>query len=333
MTLRELSLFTGAGGGLLGTHLLGWKAIGYVEFNEYCQRVIRQRIDDGILPAAPIFGDVRQFVESGAARQYRGFADVVTGGFPCQPFSVAGKQAGADDARNMWPATIATIRAVRPRYAFLENVPGILSSGYFGTILGDLAESGYDCRWRILSAAEVGAPHKRDRLWIVAYPSGTGSRVGSGRTSRDSGQGRQSTGTRQSTLLRQEHGADCAEGIDTGGRNVSNTDGTQWRSPSQPGQSDVEGWNALPQGRQQGADGLADLRASVGDASSAGLSKPEHKRQHGRPVTEPSWWEVEPAMGRVVDGYAGRVAELTAAGNAQVPAVAAAAWHLLTEGL
>ena len=68
----------------------------------------------------------------------------------------------------MWPATIATIRAVRPRFAFLENVPGLLSSGYFGRILGDLAESGYNARWRVLSAAEVGAPHKRDRLWVVA---------------------------------------------------------------------------------------------------------------------------------------------------------------------
>lgn len=171
--MRELSLFSGAGGGLLGTHLLGWTPIGYVEWDDYCQRVIAQRIADGILPAAPIFTDVREFIQSGAAAEYRGFADVVTGGFPCQPFSTAGKRAGADDSRNMWPATIAVIRAVRPQYAFLENVPGLLSSGYFGTILGDLAESGYSARWRILSAAEVGAPHQRDRLWIVAHTHST----------------------------------------------------------------------------------------------------------------------------------------------------------------
>jgi len=97
--VNELSLFSGAGGGLLGTHLLGWKHIGYVEFNDYCQRVIAARIKDGILDNAPIFTDVCQFVQSGAAQQYRGFADVVTAGFPCQPFSVAGKRAGADDER------------------------------------------------------------------------------------------------------------------------------------------------------------------------------------------------------------------------------------------
>jgi DNA (cytosine-5)-methyltransferase 1 len=166
--VRELSLFSGAGGGLLGTHLLGWRPIGYVEFNDYCQRVIRQRILDGILPNAPIFGDIRTFISSGSAELYRGVTDIITGGFPCQPFSVAGKQAGADDPRNMWPATIECLRIIRPKYALLENVAGLVTSGYFGTILGDLAESGFNCRWRILSAAEMGAPHKRDRLWIVA---------------------------------------------------------------------------------------------------------------------------------------------------------------------
>lgn len=175
--MRELSLFTGAGGGLLGTHLLGWRPIGYVEFNDYCQRVIRQRILDGILPNAPIYGDIRTFIADGYARSYQGMVDVISGGFPCQPFSNAGKRLGADDPRNMWPATIECIRIIRPRYAFLENVAGLVTSGYFGTILGDLAESGYCVRWRILSAAELGAPHKRDRLWIVANASSAGTGV------------------------------------------------------------------------------------------------------------------------------------------------------------
>jgi DNA (cytosine-5)-methyltransferase 1 len=95
-------------------------------------------------------------------------ADVITAGFPCQPFSCAGKRQGEDDDRNMWPETLRCIRTVRPRFCFLENVPGLISCGYLATVLGDLAESGYDSRWRVLSAAEVGAPHKRDRLWIVA---------------------------------------------------------------------------------------------------------------------------------------------------------------------
>ena len=170
--MRELSLFSGAGGGLLGTKLLGWTHVGYVEWNEYCQRVIAARIADGYLDNAPIFTDVREFAQSGAADQYRGIADVVSAGFPCQPFSVAGKQAGADDERNMWPATIEVIRRVQPESVLLENVPGLISCGYLGTVITGLAEAGYVGRWGVLGARDVGAPHQRNRLWIVAHSKG-----------------------------------------------------------------------------------------------------------------------------------------------------------------
>jgi len=167
--MKELSLFTGGGGGVVGTKLLGWTTIGYVEYEKYCQKIIEQRITDGILDAAPIFGDVRKFISEGYAEAYKGMVDVITAGFPCQPFSVAGKGLAEDDPRNMWPQTIEVIRLVRPRYALLENVAGLLAHEYIRQIFGDLAESGYDCRWKVLSAAEVGAPHKRDRLWILAH--------------------------------------------------------------------------------------------------------------------------------------------------------------------
>lgn len=172
--MTELSLFTGAGGGLLGTKLLNWRTLGYVEYEDYCQRVIAQRIEDGLLDDAPMFGDIRAFISEGYAESYQGMVDVVTAGFPCQPFSVAGKRAGADDPRNMWPATLEVICKVRPRFCLLENVSALLVSGYFGTVLGGLAEGGYDCRWRILSAAEMGGAHRRDRLWIVAHTRGMG---------------------------------------------------------------------------------------------------------------------------------------------------------------
>jgi DNA (cytosine-5)-methyltransferase 1 len=166
--MRELSLFTGAGGGILGTLLMGWTPVGYVEFNDYCQRVLAQRIEDGHIERAPIFGDIRAFVREGYAASYQGMVDLITAGFPCQPFSVAGKQAAADDPRNMWPATAEVLRIVRPRFALLENVPGLLagSHGYFGEVLRELATLGYDVRWGVLSAADAGAPHLRKRLWI-----------------------------------------------------------------------------------------------------------------------------------------------------------------------
>lgn len=168
----ERSLFSGAGGGLLGTKLLGWQSVGYVENDDYCQRVLAQRIEDGIFEQAPIFRDIRAFLGEGFADRYQGLVDVLTAGFPCQPFSIAGNQNGEADERNLWPETLECIRRIRPRVALLENVPALLAHPYFGTILGDLAASGYCVRWDCLSAAALGAPIIRDRLWIVAGPHG-----------------------------------------------------------------------------------------------------------------------------------------------------------------
>ncbi len=166
--MNVLSLFTGAGGGELAfQHLLtGFKTVGYVEIEDYCQRIIKQRQFDGLLDRAPIFGDIRAFIDSGCCELYQGITDVVTAGFPCQPFSVAGKRKGKDDSRNLWPETKSVIRLVRPRYAFLENVPGLLASGYMPQIFSDLAEVGYDARWFVLGADDVGANHRHK--WRLA---------------------------------------------------------------------------------------------------------------------------------------------------------------------
>ena len=165
--MRYLSLFSGAGGGdLAEQHLLGMKCMGYVEYDDYCQKVIKQRIADGFLDTAPIFGDIRTFISDGYAESYKGMVDLITGGPPCQPFSVAGKSRGESDERNMWPATRRAIGIIRPRHVFLENVPGLLVHRYVRRIFGDLAQMGYDARWGIVGADDVGAPHRRKRLWI-----------------------------------------------------------------------------------------------------------------------------------------------------------------------
>lgn len=166
--MNELSLFTGIGGGVYASKLLGWRTVGYVEKDEYCQRVIRARQNEGVFDYAPIFSDIRAF-NAEYARRYRGVVDVITAGFPCQPHSWAGRMRGAEDDRNLLPELIESIRIVGPRYCFLENVRGLVSSGFLGTVIGQLTDCGYDARWRVLSAAEVGAPHKRDRIWIVAH--------------------------------------------------------------------------------------------------------------------------------------------------------------------
>jgi DNA (cytosine-5)-methyltransferase 1 len=162
--MNELALFAGAGGGILGGKLLGWRTICAVEWEPYAASVLAARQNDGILPPFPIWDDVQTF----DGRPWRGIVDVVSGGFPCQDISVAGKGAGIDGARSgMWAHMARIIGEVRPRYVFVENSPALLTRG-LGRVLGDLAVLGYDCRWTVLGAADVGAPHQRDRFWLVA---------------------------------------------------------------------------------------------------------------------------------------------------------------------
>lgn len=172
-SINELALFAGIGGGLIGTHhLLGWKCVCAVERIPYRQESLLRRQQDGLLPLFPIWDDVRTF----DGNPWRGIVDVVTAGFPCQPFTTSGLQKGESDERNMWPETIRIIREVGPAFALLENVPGLLSFDYFGTILGDLAEAGYDAKWTTLSVAPFkDAPQIRERLWILAYHSEIGT--------------------------------------------------------------------------------------------------------------------------------------------------------------
>lgn len=166
--MNVLELFAGAGGGILGSRLLGHRTVCAVEIYPYCREILLRRQEEGHLEPFPVWDDVRTF----DGQPWRGVVDVVSAGFPCQPFSAAGDQRGECDDRNMWPDTMRIIREVRPRFAFLENVPGLLSFDYFGQILGDLATAGFDARWEVVSAAEVGAPHIRKRLWILAHANG-----------------------------------------------------------------------------------------------------------------------------------------------------------------
>lgn len=163
--LRELALFAGAGGGILGGHLLGWRTVCAVEWADYPRKVLLARQRDGILPRFPIWDDVQTFDGS----LWRGRVDVVSGGFPCQDISAAGKGAGIDGERSgMWFHMARIVREVRPRFVFVENSPMLTSRG-LGRVLGDLAAMGYDAEWGVLGAGDLGAPHQRDRIWIVAH--------------------------------------------------------------------------------------------------------------------------------------------------------------------
>lgn len=167
--MNHLSLFTGGGGeALASTHLLKWRTIGYVEWNDYRQRIISERISEGLLHEAPIFGDIDTFISEGFAQSYSGMVDVVTAGFPCQGWSAIGKHGAEEDHRNKWPQTFDAIRIVRPRFVMLENSPNIMSKGFVFQIIEDLSSLGYVGRGTRISGLHVGAYSKRERAWIKA---------------------------------------------------------------------------------------------------------------------------------------------------------------------
>ncbi len=168
--MRELALFAGGGGGIWGSLLLGHTTVCAVEIVEANRRILLQRQLDGMFPRFPIWDDVRSF----NGHEWRGKVDIVSGGFPCQDISCAGKGAGIDGERSgLWSEMARIIGEVRPRYAFVENSPMIVTRG-LDRVLCDLAAMGLDAEWGVVSAADVGAPHLRERIWILAHSDGCG---------------------------------------------------------------------------------------------------------------------------------------------------------------
>ena len=157
MKLTVGSICSGIGGWDLGLERAGMVTRWQVELDPWCRRVLARHF-----PHAERYEDAH-------AVDYTevGYVDVIAAGYPCQPFSVAGLRRGSDDPRNVWPAVARAVRDIRPRFVCLENVAGHLSMG-FGSVLGDLASLGYDARWEVLPAAAFGAPHLRERVWIIA---------------------------------------------------------------------------------------------------------------------------------------------------------------------
>ena len=165
--MNELALFAGAGGGILGGHLLGWRTVCAVEWESYPASVLCARQNDKILPTFPIWDDVQTF----DGKPWQGIVDVVSGGFPCQDISAAGKGAGLNGERSgMWKQMARIVCEVRPKYVYVENSP-ILTSRGLGVVLADLAKMGFNAEWGVLGASAVGGNHKRERIWIMAYSS------------------------------------------------------------------------------------------------------------------------------------------------------------------
>ena len=321
--VHELALFAGGGGGILGGRLLGWRTVCAVEIDPYARRILLARQRDGMLEPFPIWDDVTTF----DGRPWRGRIDVVSGGFPCQDISSAGKGAGIDGERSgLWEEMARIIREVRPRYVFVENSPMLTSRG-LGRVLGDLAEMGFDAEYGVLGAYEAGAPHKRDRIWILACNPYSNSE--SIEPVNDEARGMPSVvanADRQSwAAMRGQREAVSEEdrsGRDDDGGSASSI---EWERPMErAGQGSCDVTDTERDGLQ--GVGVARVSKSEGQRIQArrSVAKTPNKDNANR-----GWWETEPAVGRVANGVAHRVDRLRALGNGQVPAVAALAWRVL----
>ncbi len=177
--MKVLDLFSGIGGFSVGLEAAGMETVAFCEPNEYCQKVLRKN-----WPEVPIYDDVRELTADRLVRD--GIrADIITGGFPCQDISVAGKQAGIEGERSgLWSECARLLSELRPRYAIFENVTNLLTGdggAWFEQVLWDISEVGYDAEWHCIPASAIGAPHRRDRVFIVADAYGERRRCGDAR--------------------------------------------------------------------------------------------------------------------------------------------------------
>ena len=308
--MREMHLFAGAGGGILGGMLLGHTPVCAVEIDEFCREVLKQRQKDGFLPEFPVYGDIKEF----DGNPWRGKVDVVTGGFPCQDISAAGKGAGIHGERSSLFFELArVVREVRPRYVFLENSPMLVGRG-LDTVLGTLAELGYDAAWGVISAADCGANHLRKRIWVLADATGEGSQGhGKERGLGESCREMQACGCRQDVADRvgpglERHAGDGKD-LDGQGRLFAEQERPACQSGVCRGRCSAESGVA-----ESGLGRVVDGMASRMDCDY---------------MERPDWWQEEPEIPRVTTGKSGRVQRLKALGNGQVPRVAAVAWVTL----
>ncbi len=341
--MRFIELFAGIGGFRLGLERAGHTCVWANEIDPYACKVYRKNWPDGTLHE----GDIRTIDPAGLPDY-----DLLVGGFPCQPVSLAGRRKAQEDARWLWPEIFRIVRATRPERILLENVPGLLSAG-LGDVLRDLASVGYDAEWDCVSAAAVGAPHLRYRIFIVAYPQGVGRRE---RIPESEILGR------QTILIGQSPSMGDADRSGLGGQPRRRP----WQEPANGHPQLEEGpMGHAMRGRRNGKQG--DKRQgspkrgrawkaseALAHANGAGCqercgSEPMEKKQRSierggqalayaqsirggaglcrqgprqeRQSLDRCWWEFEPDVGRVAHGVPSRVDRLKCLGNAVVPQV------------
>jgi len=306
--MNELALFAGAGGGILGGHLLGWRTVCAVEWEAYPASVLCARQNDGLFESFPVWDDVQTF----DGKPWRGIVDVVSGGFPCQDISAAGTGGGITGSRSsMWKHMARIIGEVQPRYCFVENSPMLTTRG-LGTVLGDLASLGFDAEWGVLSAADVGANHLRERIWILEKNTKQPRLFPYAKYNRDGWK------EQQSQSIKKEDGTMANSRCELRSkRDSTKLDAKKKIRSSSPIHNKPSGEGQFCNSNSKNVE--RQWKESFGIEQKLGN------------FGSSSWWETEPNVGRVANGVAFGMDKLKAIGNGQVPFCAATAWRLLNE--
>jgi len=349
------SMFSGIGGLELGLERTGrFETRWQCEINDYARRVLAKN-----WPGLPIYNDIKELYES----EFPELVDVLCGGFPCQPFSTAGKRRGEADERFLWPEFVRVVREVRPRWVIAENVPGLLTidaGRVFGRILWDLAECGYDVEWDTISAASVGALHPRNRIFIVgrmADPEHFGrdaseveGSIGAGSHCHQAG----TVATMQPSGLRVERspvadaeGGEPWEQTERQGRDDIGRGSEEVGSMADPDRPGCfKQWGSEPISEEHGAierpGDVPDTQRRggwSGDVRRSGFKRyagPLERGQRNNRLgmfrdASGEWWAIEPDVGRVVNGVPSRVDRLRCLGNAVVPQCAEYIGELILE--
>ena len=289
--MQVLDLFSGIGGFSLGLERAGMKTIAFCEIDKKCQLVLKKH-----WPDVPIFDDIKTLTKDGLHER----VDVICGGFPCQDISLAGKGAGLSGERSgLWSEFHRLINEIKPKYAIVENVAALRSRG-LDQVLRSLASIEYDAQWHCIPASAIGAPHRRDRIWIIAYPN----HAGSGASNSDT-----NTNWTQAQQEWKEQSFNRASGLR---EDVADTESQQdWRLQPPRFQSN-------PRTSGEGTD--------VCNANSSLLERQrkitERIKQELTNACNAGWWATEPAVGRVANGIPNRVHRLKQLGNSIVPQIA-----------
>tara|TARA_R100000655_G_scaffold70883_1_gene109269 strand:+ start:4103 stop:5158 length:1056 start_codon:yes stop_codon:yes gene_type:complete len=316
---KHLDLFSGIGGFALAARWMGIETIGFCEIDKYCQKVLKKNF-----PGVPIYEDVTKL----KGDQFKDIF-LLTGGFPCQDISIAGKGAGIEGERSgLWTELHRIISEVRPKYALIENVSALTIRG--GTrVIGDLTEIGYDTEWQIVGANDVGAPHRRKRIWIVAYPN---SKSESDVTINDKQRCRKLGGDVAYSKCNSE-GSSHRSNIGIGGRRWDEQSVVEWNEMggNSGNSSEDVAYSDSGFSKRENKEictwGNSTTISSedVAYSDSTGFSeqwRTESIREKQFTTQCGSRWSVEPNVGRVAHGVRSRVDRLRGLGNAIVPQVA-----------